>query len=42
MVGQGNNQKSVVYVKDVAKLIAKILNDKNTYGEIFNVSEGDY
>ena len=42
MVGQGNNQKSIIYVKDAAALITKILNDKNTYGEIYNVSEGDY
>jgi len=42
IVGQGNNQKSVIYVKDVAELINKILNNKNTYGEIYNVSEGDY
>jgi len=42
MVGQGNNQKSIIYVKDAAALIAKILNNKDTYGEIYNVSENDY
>ena len=42
MVGQGNNQKSIIYVKDVAALITKILNNKNTYGEIYNISEGSY
>jgi len=42
MVGQGNNQKSIIYVKDAAALITKILNNKNTYGEIYNVSEANY
>ncbi len=40
--GNGDNFKSVIYVKDVARIVERFLNQDCSAGEVFIISEGNY
>ena len=43
MIGNGNNKKALLYLKDIIQAIEKYIESKDSFnGEIFNISSGDF